>query len=164
MSDPKLDPETNITPPTNDAAVKENGDAAPAPEKSEDVKPEAKDTEMSEGVKEEDVKDEKKDEKKPKSYDNGILKTTRRADESGDFKKNSKYDPSVLPETDNAAEIRKQVWSYDFLRYFTTLTQLKRSSSILATRICQLTSSCWTSRMELQTCQSQLRISVNLDA
>jgi lupus La protein len=115
MSDPKLEAveaETNITPPTGDAAVKAEIDAAPAPKKVEEVKAESKDTEMNGGVKEEDVKGEEKDEKKVRTYDNGILKTTRRADESGDFKKNSKYDPSILPETDDGAEIRKQVWSY----------------------------------------------------
>jgi hypothetical protein len=70
---------------------------------------EAKNGEIT-NIKEEN--DEKKVDTKgggPRTYDNGVLKTTRKVDDK-DYKNNSKYDPTVLPETDDAKEIRKQVY------------------------------------------------------
>ncbi|KAG0649337.1 autoantigen [Hyphodiscus hymeniophilus] len=46
-----------------------------------------------------------------RTYENGVLKTTRQEDHTNK-RNNSKYDPSILPETDDAAEIRKQVEFY----------------------------------------------------
>jgi lupus La protein len=105
---------TKVITSTKDETIKEDVGPVIASEKVEDVKDEPKGTENngSSNIKEEDVKNEKFEEKDGvRTYNNGILKTSRKADDSGDFKNNSKYDPSVLPETDNAQEIRNQVCS-----------------------------------------------------
>ena len=49
-------------------------------------------------------------EKKPRTYENGVLKTS--AQESPERKRNSKYDPSVLPTTNDPKEIRAQVHTH----------------------------------------------------
>ena len=45
--------------------------------------------------------------KKPRTYEDGVLKTSAREDPYA--KSNSKYDPSILPQTDDPKKIRAQV-------------------------------------------------------
>lgn len=72
---------------------------------------EGKNEERSEERSEEKIATpDKTPEKKPRTYENGVLKTS--AQESPERKRNSKYDPSVLPTTNDPKEIRAQVYTH----------------------------------------------------
>jgi lupus La protein len=106
MSDSKVEPtEATTNPTTEEPKNIENGDSKPTTEDDKisfDSKPEDR----------KDAEEEQQREKKPRhngprTYDNGMLKTSASVSLHGN--RNSKYDPSVLETTDNPKEIRGQV-------------------------------------------------------
>jgi lupus La protein len=70
-----------------------------------DEKNEEKTDEKTEEKTEENGTTQKKN---PRTYENGVLKTSGQVQE-GRGVKNSKYDPSILPTTDDPSKIRAQV-------------------------------------------------------
>jgi lupus La protein len=105
MSDIKDEPTEAVTNPTTDGPKTENGDSNTA---AVDSKPE-----QGNGAEEAKKTPEKSHHNGPRTYENGMLKTSASADANP--KRNSKYDPSVLRTTDNPKEIRGQVDSSSYL-------------------------------------------------
>lgn len=109
MSDINEEPTETVTNPTTDEPKKsENGDSNTATVES---KPE-----LGTGAEKANKTPGKGHQSGPRTYENGMLKTSASADANP--KRNSKYDPSILRSTDNPKEIRGQVDCSSYL-YFT---------------------------------------------
>jgi len=104
--------------------VNPDAPASPSTSKVEDVKVEANSNVEGTGAtnakEEKDIKEEKKTPEKKRVYENGVLKTSARADLE-DFSKNVKFDPSLLPISDDPKEIRGQVCAHELFKSFESL-------------------------------------------
>lgn len=107
MSDSKVEASDATTIPTMDEPKNKNGDATAA----SDEKETAVDLNADEGDDAEEKERRKKQSGRngPRTYENGMLKTSATADNGN---RNSKYDPSVLKTSDSPKEIRGQVEFY----------------------------------------------------